>query len=39
MDVLVVCPNCKVGYHIPFDSKNDRPKTGFMCPQCQTKVT
>ena len=39
MDAHVVCPNCKMGHEVPYDSKLDRPKSGFVCTRCETKVT
>ena len=39
MDAHVVCPNCKMGHEIPYDSKSDRPKAGYVCSRCQTKIT
>ena len=39
MVMLVVCPNCKIGHEIPIDPATDRPKTGFVCTRCKSKVT
>ena len=39
MDAHVVCSNCKMGHEIPYDKKTDRPKSGFVCTRCQTKIT
>lgn len=37
--MLVVCPNCKMGQDVPMDYSTDRPKKGFTCSRCKSKIT